>query len=375
MSYSFKHCFFVFLLAVLVISFFAPLAKAQTVGIKISPVKVEELVEPGETLVKQLKVANLSNERKTLYAYLKDFKAGDESGRPVLLAPGSEEGPYLASWIDVAAKGFDFGPNEEKVIPFTINIPENADPGGHYGGVYFGTEPPRLRVDSEDKGAGMSISQQAGALVLLHVKGDVVEEARIREFTTDKNFYSTPFNVDFSLRIENRGNVHIKPFGSIKIANMFGQEVANIMINEKGGNVLPDSVRRFDKAVWEGDNGFGRYKAVLGLTYGIPADQGGQGKKSLYGEKTFWIIPWRIVLPLFLGLIFLTSVFLIAVKFYKNRVVKQVMERAGYGSAAAATMRRQPTGQSSAVHTAVIFLIILTIGFLLLTVIYFLFFA
>jgi hypothetical protein len=113
----------------------------------------------------------------------------------------------------------------------------------------------------------------------------------------------------------------------------------------------------------------------LGLTYGIPADQGGQGKKSLYGEKTFWIIPWRIVLPLFLGLIFLTSVFLIAVKFYKNRVVKQVMERAGYGSAAAATMRRQPTGQSSAVHTAVIFLIILTIGFLLLTVIYFLFFA
>lgn len=370
---SLKYSFFLFFLLSFFFYAFAPAQAQPRVGIKISPVKVEELAEPGETVAGQLKVTNLDSQSKVLYAYLKDFKAGGESGRPVLLPPGSESGPYLATWIDIPRKGFEFGPGEEKVIPFTINVPENAGPGGHYGGIYFGTEPPRLRIDGADKGAGMSISQQAGSLVLLHIKGDVHEEARIREFTTDKNVYSTPFNVGFMSRIENRGNVHIKPFGAIDITNMFGSKVASITVNERGGNILPDSVRRFNKASWQGNNGFGRYKAVLGLTYGIPADQGGQGKKSLYAEKVFWIIPWNIVIPVLLGLIFVTAVFILSVKLYKNRVVKQVMSRAGYSNIKYA--QPHSAGPSPLMHTAVIFLIVITVLFLMLTVAYFLFFA
>jgi len=343
------------------------------VGIKISPTKIEDLVEPGETLTKRLKVTNLANKTKTLYAFLKDFKAGDESGRPVLIPPGSEEGPYLANWVDIPTKGFEFAPNEEKVIPFSIQVPENAGPGGHYGGVYFGTEPPRLRVQGKDKGAGMAISQQAGSLILLHVKGDVQEEARVREFTTDKNFYGTPFDVQFTVRVENRGNVHVKPFGAVDITNMFGKEVASIMVNERGGNVLPGSIRKFTRTNWEGDSGFGRYKAVLGLTYGVPADQGGQGKKSLYAEKTFWIIPWRIVIPTLLGLMFITAVFILSIKLYKNRVVKQAMAKAGYSNVSAP--RGQTRAPSPLMHTAIILLIVFTVIFLILTAVYFLFFA
>ena len=145
------------------------LVLAQGVGIKVSPVKQEDMVDPGQVLKKQIKVTNESNLAKTFYVYLRDFKAEDESGRAKLIAPGSEKGYFLASWIEVTKEGIEFKPNEEKVIDFKINVPEDTGPGGYFGAILFGTEPPKLSIDSEEKGAGMSIAQQTASLILLQV--------------------------------------------------------------------------------------------------------------------------------------------------------------------------------------------------------------
>jgi len=344
---------------------------AQSVGIKISPVRIEEIVEPGQTLLQQLKVTNESNIPKTLYVYLRDFKAEGESGKPKLIVPGSEEGYFLASWVDITTEGMEFGPREQKVIPFKINVPADAGPGGHYGAILFGTKPPKLQLDSEEKGAGMSIAQQTGGLVLLQVKGDVIEEARIREFATDKDFYSTPFNVNFLIRIENLGNVHIKPHGAIKVKNMFGREVTIIRVNDKGANVLPNSIRRFVTS-WEASNGFGRYTASLGLTYGTPADVGGQGKQTLYTEKYFWIIPWRIIIPTLLGLIFVSALFILLLRLYKNKAVRRAMEQAGLGHV---RYVKKYQGPSPAWHFSLILLIVFIVLFLIVAAAFFIFFA
>ena len=68
------------------------LAQGKGVGVKISPTKIEDIVEPGKTYKYELKVSNESPSSITFYAYLKDFKAGGENGLPILIAPGSEEG-------------------------------------------------------------------------------------------------------------------------------------------------------------------------------------------------------------------------------------------------------------------------------------------
>ena len=233
-------------------------ARAQ-VGIKITPVKTEEIVDPGESFTSEVRVLNNSNENKTFYAYLRDFQAEGELGRVKLIAPGSEEeGSFMASWIDITSEGVEFAPGEEKAIPYTINVPANAGPGGHYGAILFGTVPPKLSLETGDKGAGMAIAQQTGSLILLHVSGDVVEEARVREFTTEKRVYGTPFDVNFIIRIENLGNVHVKPHGLISIENMFGKEVGVLRVNDEGGNVLPKTIRRFEYN-WTDQMGFGRY--------------------------------------------------------------------------------------------------------------------
>jgi hypothetical protein len=346
--------------------------EAQSVGIKISPVVLDELVEPGDTIARQVKVTNEAPTSRTFYAYLRDFTAEGETGAPRLLPPGTDQGFSIASWIDISGEGIEFGPGEEKVIDYYINIPAEAGPGGYRGAILFGTEPPRIQVESEDKGAGMSVAQQTASLVLLQVKGDVDERASIREFNTDKDFYGTPYNVDFLVRVENTGNVHVKPHGTVMISNMFGKEVAMVRVNEQGGNILPGTIRRFLDVRWEGKNAFGKYTATLGLTYGTPTEAGGQGKSSMVGTKTFWIIPWRIIVPAFVSLLITILLMVLFLRTYKNRAVRMAMERAGVTN-----LRQVKKYQSASpsLHLGMVLLASFIIMFLVFSLIYVFFIA
>jgi hypothetical protein len=365
-------CLALIIAAIIVIFGQSNLASAQSAGIKISPVKIEDVVEPGQTVSQAVKVTNESASNQVFYVYLRDFKAEGESGSAKLIAPGTEEGYYLSSWLDITSQGIEFAPNEEKVIPFQVHVPDGTGPGGYFGAILFGTEPPKLNQNSEDKGAGMSVAHQTACLVLLRVKGDVNETAQIREFNTNKDFFSTPFSVDFMIRIENEGNVHIKPYGVINIINMFGKEVAAVPVNDGGGNILPNSIRRFSDIKWEGKNAFGKYTAKLALTYGTPVDKGGQGQDSLTSAKDFWIIPWRYIIPALLGLIVSLGVFYLLLRVYRNKAVRKAMQQAGLSHV---KYVRKYQGPSPALHLSLILIIVFMVLFIIVSATYFLLFA
>lgn len=369
-----KDFFCLVFFGILFISVFANIntVNAQAMGIKISPIKIEDVVEPGQIYSGNLKITNEASIDTKFFVSLKDFKAGDENGSPVIIAPGSEDGYYLASWIDITDEGIDFKAGEEKIIPYSINVPDDIGPGGYFGGIYFGTEPPKINLKGGEQGAGMAVAQQAGCLVLLRVKGDVYEEAFVRDFTTDKKYYNTPFDVKFSVRIENKGNVHVKPYGSIRITDMFGREKPSITINEDGGNILPKSLRKFSTN-WSGEYGFGKYKAELGLTYGQSEANGGQGMQSMIAYQSFWIIPWKIIGPFLIAIAVLIFVFMLTVKLYKDKAVKSAMRQAGVGQKT--TISKKQKENSPMAHLFMILLIVLIILFLIFMSVYFLFFA
>jgi len=347
-----------------------PVSLAQGAGIEVSPLRIEELVDPGETIQKRIKITNLSNSFKTFYVYLMDFKARGEGGEALLIPAGTEAGPFLTTWIKVTPKEISFAPKEEKEISITIQVPKEVGPGGYYGAVVFGTAPPKVEVEAE-KGAAIAIAQQAGVLVLLRVSGKVIEDAIIREFSTDKGFYNPPFRVNFITRVENLGNVHIKPHGIIEIKNMFGKKVATLRVNDPGANVLPKSIRRFGN-FWEGEFGFGKYTASLALSFGTFAYEGGQGRQTLYAERSFWILPWKVIVPLFFGLIFVGALFALLLKLYKDRTIKKVLQEAGLRQV---RYIRKYEGPSPLLYLSLILIIILILIFLIGGAIFFLFFA
>jgi len=318
-----KKIFLFFLLLVFSLGILIETEARETV--EVSPFRIEEVVEPGERVSGFITVGNPSDREKVFYTFVKDFVPRGERGGVRLLPAGSQEGPFLSSWVDIPKEGVVFAPGEKKQIEVSFRVPQNIGPGGYYGAVVFGPKPPQIE---EGEGSVVAFAHQAGVLVLFQVKGDVYHEARVREFATDYNFYENPFAVNFTTRVENLGNVHIKPVGTIKIENMRGSEVAVLPVNEIGANALPESIRLFENK-WEGDFGLGKYTANLVLSFGGLGGDTGVGIRTVTAQTTFWIIPWDIVIPAGVGLFVFVLIVVFVSRWYKNKAIREVLRQAG----------------------------------------------
>jgi hypothetical protein len=133
-------------------------------------------------------------------------------------------------------------------------------------------------------------------------------------------------------------------------------------------------VRKFD-ATWSDKFGFGRYKAEMALRYGTPATAGGNGKQSLVASTYFWIIPWKIVLPVIGGLLVFLILSYLSLKSYKDRAIKKALRNVKGGSAVMSKGQRQgvKNAASNSQLNLLMFAILALIALLILLVILLLF--
>lgn len=286
-------------------------------ALTLVPPSMEFSVQPGEKVESKIKLFNEEQNPISVFTSVSNFTAKGENGDPDF--DFAEDLVGLADWIDVGAGPFTLQPGDRIEIPFSINVPANAEPGGHYASIFFGTDP---SIRAED-GGQVSIRSLIGSLIILRVAGDVREQAAIESFVPSDNRMSfSRLPVSLELRIENQGNVHIRPQGKIVIKNLFGGETTQLTINEANGAVLPDSVRRFE-SIWSKDAssskagnffaelgaewrnfGLGPYTATASVTYG-------QSGLTLTANTKFSVWPWRIltigtllIIGVILGLVF-----------------------------------------------------------------------
>lgn len=313
--------------ALLAIFAFVAVVKAQEtttepttgkMGIQVSAPIYNFDIGPGSNAQDIIKIRNVGNTTQTFYPEVLDFKPAGETGTPAFIKQKESESYTfsLASWITVETQGIALKPNESAALGFTIRVPKDAEAGGHYAGILFGTTPPKTT------GTAVEISNKVGSLILVRVSGKANELASVKEFSTSKNFYDKP-PVDFLVRIENKGNIHVAPQGNVEIKDIFGRSVATLPVNKTAGNVLPDSIRRFDKTSddlsWNPDGlTIGRYTATLQLNYGSPA-------KQLNAQVTFWVVPWLQVAILLSVLIVLIILIIFLIKKYNRFIVAKAL--------------------------------------------------
>lgn len=292
---------------------FTPMsARAQTQeGIRITPAIVEDKAEPGDTYRFELSVTNLGETDKTFYLVTEDIDGLDDKGMPIFSTETEVTEFEMSSWINLPQDVVTMKAGETRSVPFTVDVPLSASPGSHFGGIFVDMRPPKQRTI----GAGVGV--KVGSLVSLRVSGEIVEDARVREFSTEKIIYNNP-NVTFSAKVENLGNVLIRPQGFVEISNMFGKQVANIRVNESGAAVFPKSDRSLD-SVWESEDfAFGRYQAILTLGYGL------DDKKTIYSTTSFWVLPLQPILTA-LGILFVLILGLyVSVRMYINKKLNEM---------------------------------------------------
>ncbi len=269
-------------------SFSIPAAFANT-GITIRPIKVSHTINPGEEVSGFISLVNASDEvnGSLLTLRVEDFvpAAGGEGVNFTGRAPGVTT---VMDWITLGENNeheFLLKKGESRQIPYTIRAPANAEPGGHYGVLFFKAQ------RATDKQM-LNVGTQVGVLVLVTVPGSHLQKGRILDFTTARKFYQTA-PIDFSIRFENTGTVHFEPKGTIKITNIFGKDVGKVSV--EGQLVLPTGIRNLNAKMDAKGLLFGKYNASILLV-------DGEGEELSAKSLSFYVFPVWYTLE-FLGAI------------------------------------------------------------------------
>ncbi len=318
----------------------------QEITVSIGPPIFDYEVIRGEVIKDAIVIVNRSEAPLPFRIIVRNWTAKGESGDiefvddPALALPFNPR-----EWITLETANILLAPGEKKEIPFTIRVPEDAEPGGHYAMIHFESLLAESRVRSE----GPVILPQIGSLIFFTVH--VPEAAFIKDSLVLAEFFiplgemTRPLaflepipivraasHIAFiderlnmlTLKISNADIIHHRPEGEIQIINSLGRVVARYDL--PGTTILPGKSRLIsldlreleDRGAIRGasknteeKNRFaaavanqlviGRYKALVRL---------GEGDQVLGAELSVWAFPWRLIAVL-LFVIFLFGFFVI----------------------------------------------------------------
>lgn len=243
-------------------------------SVEISPPTQEIDVIPGNTHTIRAKIRNTSDQTLPISVRLQDFTASGEDGQIALVENSSYA---VTQWSSVLHPVFTLKPGEIKEVEAVLNVPDNAA-GGRYGSFVF-------TVGGEQaQGTNAALAQEVASLFLVRIQGEVQEQMFIQQFQAPRFLEFGP--VQFSLKLRNEGNVHVKTQGLVNVTDMFGNRVTDIVV--KPTNIFPDAVRiltpSLDKKIL-----FGQYKATAILYYG-------EKNETLVSTTSFLVIPVRILI-------------------------------------------------------------------------------
>ncbi len=298
-------------------------AQGNPLNLTVSPTVLTLSAKPGNTFSTDIRVKNNGIAPEALRLGVIKFAANNTSGEPVLQS--RQKNDDFLNWVSFSAPVFSAQPGEWKTITATFKLPTTAAFGYYYAIVVTRQSQP---IDTGSRQIG--VIGAPSLLVLLAVEAPGAKrEAQMASFYASRQWYEF-LPAQFSVEIQNSGNVHVAPHGDIFVSRGGqdgadgGRDIATLPINDDQGQILPSSKRTFQASwtagfprfeprqvdgqpvldkqgnlkmhlVWHwndiGQFRFGRYTAHLTLVY----DNGNQDV-PIEATLNFWIIPWRLLL-------------------------------------------------------------------------------
>ncbi len=264
-------------------------AQDNAVVLGVSPAIVDITINPGQSISRTMIVENRSEQPVALKEQTLNFEANGPDGA-ISFHNDTSRQYASSSWIKVQNPNLVLAPHQRQVLSFTINCPQDAEPGGHYATILL--EP--LAASTKSNSSTIGIAQRVGTLLFIKVDGNVVEQGNVLGVSTDTQCHGPKCSfttaswrewgpVPFTFQFENTGNTHVKVDSQITITDMFGRIAGTVQPESK--TVLPASARTFG-AIWPRELLLGRYTAKLTVTYGA-------FRRTESAQVSFWVIPWR----------------------------------------------------------------------------------
>lgn len=180
-------------------------------------------IEGGEAKEDQVLVSNNSSEEATIALYSVDGVTTNTGAYTCRQKTEARTG--IGEWLNLSEETVTLAPAENRLIDFTLTMPENADVGEHNGCIVF--------ESAEDEGEAINggavrLRTRSAIRVVATIPGELHRNIEVASFMASS---TQGGEQDYALTLQNNGNVSADVETKVTLTDMFG----NVVYENGGG--------------------------------------------------------------------------------------------------------------------------------------------
>ncbi|MET7615712.1 DUF916 domain-containing protein [Streptomyces sp. NPDC005408] len=194
--------------------------------------------DPGTTLTDQVTVTNKTSAPLTFRLYAADAYNTERDGGFAVRTRGEKQ-RGVGAWAKPERERVTVPANSSATVPYTLTVPEGAEPGDHPGALVALDE----RIGAATGSVAVGIQQAVGARIYLRVGGSTVAALSVDDVTFSHDQPLVPGTGESSALISytlyNRGNVTLNPKVALKAEGLFGRDLLSRDLKSIPSELLP----------------------------------------------------------------------------------------------------------------------------------------
>ena len=285
-------------------------------SLQVSPSPLVATVQPGTNRTLELQIRNTNSSEQTLKMGLRSFTIDDKSGQVKL---GEAVPNEVKQMVTFATPSFSLEPGQIFTQKIAIHTDKNKGFSHNFAVTIAQQNPPK------GKNGQSAIAGSVAVFTLITVdKPGAERKFELSNLSVTKHSYEY-LPAEIAVKLKNTGNVNVQPTGTVFIQRNSNDSkpIATLPLNDSGGYIVPGATRTFS-VVWDDgfphyhttqtgstptrelswrDGGlskirFGRYVAKVVAIY-----NDGERDVPVIAEVSFWVVPWRIMFVVLLGIV------------------------------------------------------------------------
>lgn len=249
-------------------------------------------VQPGQSISDEYFVQNTGSAPQAVTIYGTDAY-NSENGDYALLdsgVPAQDVGTWVSFEDGSSALSLTLQPGESRVIGFTVNVPADASPGDHAGGIV---------VSALSDSGQVKLDRRIATRLYLRVEGDVQALMTIGSIDASYEPSWNPFSgtVRLMFTITNNGNVSLGAKDVIQIVGLFGIPFSGLVRDE-----IPEMLPGTSRTVTIPVDGVGQWMFLTArIDLVATVDPDALTVASLPTAKrdvAFFAVPWGLMFSL-----------------------------------------------------------------------------
>lgn len=220
-------------------------------SITLSPVAKRYSLKAGETISDELTVVNDGKEAYDFIGYAKPYSVSSEDYNPDFNTESTNADAH--QWVKFDKPKYRLEAGASTTVRFTMTVPEDVAPGGHYGVLFVETQP------KPPVGGGNAVARKKRVGAILYVTVDGTYRTGGKQESSNVPFLQLSPPLTATLKTANDGNSDFVDSVSFRVSDLFG----SLKYEEKKEYpILPQTARKMTLE-WKDATSFGFYKVDI----------------------------------------------------------------------------------------------------------------